>query len=151
LNFKTRTQLTVFYYIRDSIVYIERQGEYSPKLGNFIGQFTNEISPELGSHIVEWVSCGPKNYAYMLDSGHTEAVVKGISFNYLTSLKINFESMKHMITQNPKETILVPQQMFTRNTKTWECKTPIVEKLYRYVYDKRVVNPITFETLPYGF
>jgi hypothetical protein len=87
----------------------------------------------------------------MTNLGFVDSVVKGISFNYLTSLKINFDSMRKLVTQNPKETILVKQQMFTRVKHLWHVKTPIVEKRYRYVYDKRVMDPSTFCTLPYGF
>jgi hypothetical protein len=59
--------------------------------------------------------------------------------------------MRKLVTENPKETILVKQQMFTRVKNLWHVKTPIVEKRYRYVYDKRVMDPETFCTLPYGY
>ena len=60
------------YFDTDSIIFISRPGEYEPKLGNYLGEFTNEIDPKDGNYIVEFVSAGPKNYAYLLDTGVTK-------------------------------------------------------------------------------
>jgi hypothetical protein len=100
-----------------------------------LGQFTNEIDPRKGNHIVEFVSAGPKNYAYKTDFNITESIVKGITFNHLTSLAINFESIKKIVESKPeeRESITVPQFMFIRNKKTWLIKTQVKEKTYRHV------------------
>ena len=55
----------------DSVFYIK--GNYTPLLGDYLGMFTNEID---GNEIVEFVSGGPKNYTYKLDSGITHTKVK---------------------------------------------------------------------------
>ena len=52
----------VLYYYTDSVIYVSRPGEYDPALGDYLGELTNELGH--GEHIVEFVSGGPKNYAY---------------------------------------------------------------------------------------
>ncbi len=52
----------VLYYDTDSIIYIHIEGLYNPSLGNFLGDFTNELIDN--ESIVEFASGGPKNYAY---------------------------------------------------------------------------------------
>ena len=43
----------VLYFDTDSIFFISRPGEYEPKLGDFLGEFTNEINPSEGDFIQE--------------------------------------------------------------------------------------------------
>jgi hypothetical protein len=62
----------VLYFDTDSIFFISRVGQYEPPLGDYLGQFTSEIDQKLGNHIVEFVSGGPKNYAYRFDTGYTD-------------------------------------------------------------------------------
>ena len=62
----------VLYFDTDSIIFISRPGQYEPQLGNFLGQFTNEIDPRDGLYIIEFVSAGPKNYAFKLNTGITK-------------------------------------------------------------------------------
>jgi hypothetical protein len=89
----------------------------------------------------------------LTDFGVTESVVKGLTFNHLTSLAVNFDSIKKIVESKPeeRESITVPQFMFIRNKKTWLIKTQVKDKVYRYVYDKRVVNTIDYTTTPYGY
>ena len=41
----------VLYFDTDSIIFVVRDGEYRPALGEHLGDFTNEIDPEEGTHI----------------------------------------------------------------------------------------------------
>jgi hypothetical protein len=145
-----KLQDRVLYFDTDSIFYISRPNEYEPQLGEFLGQFTNEIDPNDGDHMVEFVSAGPKNYAYKLDTGITECTVKGITFNYLTNKLITFETLKEIIAFDKTKTVLVPQVKFSANKKSWTIKDEVIDKTYRYVYDKRVLID-DFNTLPYGY
>ena len=63
----------------DSIIYSVKEGEYNPPLGSYLGELTDELScKELGyskenctGHwIEEFVSCGPKNYSFRVDTGY---------------------------------------------------------------------------------
>jgi hypothetical protein len=45
----------------DSVVYTSRPGEWKPELGDYLGDLTDEV-PD--NRIIEFVTGGPKNYAY---------------------------------------------------------------------------------------
>ena len=49
------------YFDTDSIVYISRPGSSDPPVGDYLGDLTDELD---GRHIIEFISDGPKNYAY---------------------------------------------------------------------------------------
>ena len=57
----------VLYVDTDSIFYKRNLDLYSPNLGDFLGEFTNEIDPLQGDLIIEFVSAGPKIYSYKLN------------------------------------------------------------------------------------
>ena len=59
----------ILYFDTDSMIFIHKEGEYNPKLGDYLGELTDEISEKDGNFITEFVSAGPKNYAYTLDTG----------------------------------------------------------------------------------
>ena len=43
--------------IADSVIYIERLGEWNPEMGDYLGDMTDELD---GGEITEFVSGGPK-------------------------------------------------------------------------------------------
>ena len=88
----------VLYYDTDSNIYVSRPGEYDPSLGDYLGDFTDELDE--GDFIVEFVSGGPKNYAYRTHQGKEECKVRGFSLNFTNSQIIKFETMKDVV-QNP--------------------------------------------------
>ncbi|CAF1156945.1 unnamed protein product, partial [Brachionus calyciflorus] len=53
----------VLYFDTDTIIYVRSPGQYRPILGDYLGNFTDEIKKKGASHIVEFISAGPKNYA----------------------------------------------------------------------------------------
>ena len=78
-----------------------------------------------GSYVEEFVSCGPKNYAFSVFSPATgkrttRCKVKGITLNYENSRVLNFTSLRNMVLEdnsplyvhNPRE----------NQEKTWRCK-----------------------------
>ena len=140
----------VLYYDTDSIIYVSNGIGYDPKLGDYLGQLTNEIDKKDGNYIVEFLSCGPKNYAYQLDSGKQKCTIKGFTLNYQATLLLNFESMKQIIFEDQKRKIQIEQLKFARDKKTWDISTSVITKLYSFVYDKRVIQP-NMDTLPFGY
>lgn len=140
----------VLYCDTDSIIFISRNNEYEPELGNYIGQFTNEIDPEDGNYIEEFVTAGPKSYAFKTDTGVTDCTVKGITFNYLTSLQINFDSIQNIVCCEKDKILTVEQEKFIRDRHSFEIHTEKQNKIYRYVFDKRVVLK-DLKTLPFGY
>jgi hypothetical protein len=63
----------VLYFDTDSVIFVSKKNEYEPKLGDYLGEFTNEIDPKEGNYIKEFVSAGPKNYGYKLDTDKSHA------------------------------------------------------------------------------
>ena len=140
----------VIYFDTDSIFFISIEGkeDQDPPTGELLGEFTNELKD--GEHIVEFVSAGPKNYAYKLNTGETHCTVKGFTLNMMASLKITFESIKKIVTEDQEAKICVPQLKFSRDNKKWNVRCDEEEKYYGFVYDKRVLKE-NFTTLPYGY
>lgn len=62
----------VLYFDTDFIIYVSRPGEVDLPTGNFLGDVTNELKP--GVSIVEFVSLGPKNYAYLLSDSTSSSL-----------------------------------------------------------------------------
>ncbi|XP_055387199.1 uncharacterized protein LOC129615842 [Condylostylus longicornis] len=146
----------VLYYDTDSIFYIRREGEYEPHTGEFIGDMTNELeSYGQGSYVTEFVSGGPKNYAYKVFStkDNSEKVVckvKGIRLNYDASHKINFETMKEAVLNlNNFENISILSDNI-RRTKEHELVTVSETKTYQLKSEKRR-SLHDYSSLPFGY
>ena len=84
----------LLYYDTDSIVYLTQPGQPEPRLGNYIGDLTDELG---GEHITVFVSGGPKNYGYKTNTGKTEVKVRGIMLDCTARQKVNFESMCELV------------------------------------------------------
>ena len=85
-----------------------------------------------------------------MDNGKSSCTVKGISLNYISSLVLNFESIRDIVLNDRKKRLRVEQLKFSRNKNNWFIKTDIVSKMYGFVYDKRILLD-SFYTLPYGY
>jgi hypothetical protein len=59
----------VLYFDTDSVVFVHRDGDYCPPVGDFLGEFKSEFQPE--EWCVEFVGAGPKNYGMRLNTGKT--------------------------------------------------------------------------------
>ena len=85
------TKLKVLYFVlyldTDSVIF-KRDVSYTNTLGDFLGEFTNEIDTMKRNHIIEFVSGCPKNYSYRLDAEITYSKIKGFSLISAASKKI---------------------------------------------------------------
>ena len=77
----------------DSVIYKHAEGSYNPPLSEFVGGMTDELG---GSHITEYVSNGPKNYAYRTADGKQVVKIKGFTLNYVASKQLTFDVIKEM-------------------------------------------------------
>lgn len=140
----------VIYHDTDSIIFIEKEGLYNPKIGNNLGDLTNEISEKEGSYITEIVCPGPKNYAYRTFNGTTKCVIKGFTLNFKSSLSLNFDVIKNMLINNEQEDVYVEHFSITRKNR--ELRSDIIRKKYGIKYDKRIIkNDGNWKTYPYGY
>ena len=99
----------------DSVVYIEQSdGAAQVEIGECLGAMTSELKPN--EIISEFVSGGPKNYAYktfnsVKEAEKTVCKVKCITIKYNASQLVNFENIKEMISRgDKKETLTVHTQ-----------------------------------------
>lgn len=150
----------VLYMDTDSVIYTSRpQDPPLPHVGNYLGEFKNEISSN--DNITEFVSGGPKNYSYKTFSGKTECKVRGITLNSHGSSFVNFDVIKANVLEDltaPLESgaarhvdVPIPFKI-TRDSKNYELHTNTEQsKIYRLVFKKRVVDLETFKTYPYGY
>jgi G:T-mismatch repair DNA endonuclease (very short patch repair protein) len=94
-QFIERLDDRVVYTDTDSVVFTHQPGQYIPPLGPFLGDLTNEVPH--GSTMVEFTTCGPKNYAYTLcnQKGELSQVVKvkGLRLNNLVAPLVNLDAM----------------------------------------------------------
>ncbi len=153
----------VLYHDTDSIIFsVKNTDEYIPPLGEYLGDLTNELTcKELGCKtknceghwIEEFVSCGPKNYAYKVNTGQVACKVRGFSLNHRASLIINFESMKQSlfgwINKAPIELITVKTEI-RRDKHESQVYNRVIAKHYGVVYDKRRILP-DLTTVPFGY
>ncbi|XP_074601342.1 protein CBFA2T2-like [Brevipalpus obovatus] len=135
------------------------QGPQKIDSGDHLGQLKDEIlgDYEPGAFISEFVTCGPKNYAYkvQLPDGNSKTIIKtkGITLNKATLDIINYEYMfdaakKYADKEDGERLIKVPQFSISSDSHH-NLITKYFLKAYRVVSEKRIVShSITF---PYGF
>ena len=133
-----------------------------PTLGNYLGELTDELSCKnigcknvncTGHWIDEFISCGPKNYAYKLNTGQMTCKVRGFSLKFSGSKVINFDSMKEILDSWISKDDLKLKTIKTeirRNKHECIVYSQTVEKHYGVVYDKRIVQP-NYQTIPFGY
>ena len=146
----------VLYFDTDSIVYAWKPGQPSLPLGNYLGEFTDEL--EGGDIIVEFAAAGPKNYGYRTKKGKVECKVRGFRLNARGQEQLNFdvlrdnvkEEVQHPLARTRDIPVWNPHKI-VRDNREKRLMTETEIKRYQLVFDKRVVNPITFMSLPYGF
>jgi hypothetical protein len=132
----------------DSIFY--KEGNYEAVYGDYLGMFINEKDPKEGQEIVEFASAGPKNYIFKLDTGITHTKIKGFSLIIAASSTIHFQKIKEIVTSKEKIEIPIEQNTITRDKSNWTVQTKTFNKIYRQVYDKRIILD-NLSAVPYGF
>ena len=115
----------VLYHDPDSIIFSAKDSDqYMPPLGEYLGELTNELTcKELncktencqGHWIEEFISCGPKNYSFRVNTGEMICKVRGFLLNHRSSLVINFNTMKEALyawkNDKPIELITVKTEL----------------------------------------
>ena len=146
----------VLYYDTDSVLFVQDKGQNNPDLGNYLGEFASELGKD--DHIVEFVSGGPKNYGYKTKKGKIECKVRGFRLNSEGKTQLNYDVMRQNVLDEIQKPLLKPREttanktyQIVRDPKTYQLYTFHESKLYKLVYDKRVIDPISFQTYPYGY
>ncbi|KAM4028544.1 uncharacterized protein ACNLHF_023858 [Anomaloglossus baeobatrachus] len=150
-----KLQERCLYHDTDSVIFVQKDGEWSPPLGDYLGELTSEIPDD--TYITEFVSAGPKTYGYKLNTGKTVLKVKGITLNVGNNQSINFNSLKDLVLDYPRNSdsetqkrIIVEQPGIVKNKKYWDIETRPLRKTQRCVYTKRRLFD-DFTTVPFGY
>lgn len=140
----------VVYHDTDSIIYITpKEGDDEIVTGSCLGQWEDECKDPTQDWLEEFVSLGPKSYAYRTHKGKTAVKCKGITLIPSVSDKIHLESMKHLLVEeNQEETVSYPRKI-VRNTLHKQLLTVSMDKRVRLVYTKRQRQDIY--TRPFGY
>ena len=85
-------QERVLYKDTDSVVFLSAQRMPEPPLGDYLGDFKDELPPD--DYIVEFASGGPTNYGYKTHKGKEDCKVRGITLNSLGKRYVKFEVHK---------------------------------------------------------
>ena len=144
----------VLYYDTDSVIYKWSAGLPKVPTGDFLGDLKDELN---GDVIVEFVSGGPKNYAYRTEKKKTECKVRGFTLNARGQETLNFDTMKRkrtilgVLQDEPRHLELTNPTHFKRDTLNKGIGIVSQTKKYGLVFEKRVVDPATKSSLPFGF
>ncbi|CAF1124654.1 unnamed protein product [Brachionus calyciflorus] len=107
----------VLFFDTDSIIYVKVPGQYDLPLRDYLGDFTDEVKKKGANYITEFISAGLKNYAYKMDNGKTSCTVKGFTLNHISSLVVNFDSIREIVLNDREKKLKVEQLKFTRDKK----------------------------------
>lgn len=133
----------------DSIVFVSREGDVDPPVGNFLGNLSSELKP--GQHITRFATMGPKSYAYVTNDGKMVVKMKGFALKGQAKDLITFDSILNML--RTREVVIVPYfDLIRRNKKAVELEQVSVQnKRCQFTYDKRVIVDEQYNTKPYGY
>ena len=117
-------------------------------VSEFVGGMTDELG---GSYITEYVSTGPKNYAYRTGDGKQMVNVKGFTLNFVASQHFTFDVMKEMAISEQEEHIIVTEsRKIRKDLKRRQINTLPSSKLYQRMFNKRVRDARNHTSVPYG-
>lgn len=137
--------------------FLARPGFPEPELGPYLGCLTDQLCDDYapGSFITEFVSAGPKNYAYRVAIGgdlnniKTVIKVRGISINSSCHDTVTFDRLKDMVVNDtPHTTVNIPSQI--ARVPGWRIVTRPTTKTWQVCLNKRrrVDKEIT---VPFGY
>ena len=141
-----------FIYISDGSNDIET----SETLGKFKDELLSDYGPDI--YITEFVSGGPKNYAYKLSNGKIIEKIKGVTLNHINSKKLKFEHVKQFILDNvngiERKPITTTHSQFVKNPNDKTITIKQIDKNYIFGFDKFEICEISenmIDTLPFGY
>ncbi len=118
---------------------------------------TDELSDTYGpgSYITEFVSGGPKTYAYLVQSTTKNTVeevckVKGLTLNMTSAKKVNFEQLRMMVQKEGDTSVTIINDRI-RRTGDRDLLTVVEPKIFKITGAKRRAIQDSYDTLPYGF
>ena len=125
----------VGYYDTDSIIY-RHTGRVPLITGPLLGDLTDELSH--GDYIVEFVSTGPKSYAYRTLHGKVCVKVKGFTLNFENAQRINFDTLRDLALRTISSVETSTMQFIIDDNHTIRTDPSSTKKL-SFTFDKREI------------
>jgi hypothetical protein len=141
----------VLYHDTDSIIYTTVGDQPEVEIGDRLGQWSDECGDSTTNWIEEFVSLGPKTYAYRTKQGECTVKCKGISLTPGAKQVIHMQSMMGLLVEEDKKLAVTYPRKIVRDTFNKQLKTVSMTKEVRLVYTKRQRQPTHLKTLPYGY
>lgn len=140
----------VLYHDTDSIIYEHQLASYNIPEGRYLGEWEDECK---GNPITAFVSTGPKCYTIVQKNPDGtfdgQSKVKGVTLNYANQQKINYDSMKQLVTGQLNK-IITTGVLFKYSLTNNRMVTSMIDKVYRQTYDKGFIGA-GFRVYPKGF
>ena len=153
-----KLQERAIYCDTDSVVFVQPTGESAlVETGDNLGDMSSELKPS--ESIEEFVSGGPKNYAYkVVDTStgarNTVCKVRGITLNYDDSRLVNFEVIRDMILKQGSVVTVRTEHKIKRRRYSGEGTVSIItepeDKTYRISFFKRR-RQSDQKSVPFGY
>lgn len=178
----------LLYTDTDSMIYISTPEIPDLPLGNYLGDLADELackkvgcsstSPDCTHYIVEFVSGGPKNYAYVLNTGEIVCKIRGFTLDCQTARQLNFSVLKNQVFDwlraqreeksfcvdpsskslnvegnelNSQKDVVVTRNQIKRCKTSFQLFNASVSKRYSVVFDKNRVSLHDLSSVPFGF
>lgn len=118
------------------------------------------ISPtnSIRDYITEFASAGAKNYGYLTKNGKKECKVIGFKLNCEGQQQFNYDALRENVVKEmqqpqaqPRKHQIINNFHIVHDAKKSNVSTFPQYKSYKIVFDKRVVDPGTFQSFPYGY
>jgi hypothetical protein len=138
----------------DSVLYKQRRGTKIMQTGNYLGCLTDERdSFGKNSEIIEFCSAGPKNYCLKVkleDGSFIESrKIKGITLKANNTEQTSMDTLKKLINGEADDVTVKLINKIQRSSGFEVISTDSTKRI-RMVYDKRVIIPGTYDSLPWG-
>jgi hypothetical protein len=151
----------IIYMDTDSVFFTEKPGEPTLPLGDYLGDLTDELSDfGQGAYISEFVSGGPKNYAFEVTIPQTNSKkyvikAKGFTLNHQNLGIVNFHSMRDMVLSSDSDELGDNNFLVTKTDKIirrgmGNLFSKSEDKVYQLHYTKRKEID-NFRSVPWGY
>lgn len=142
----------VLYHDTDSVIYTTADSdEEEISTGSLLGMWSDECKDPNTNWIQEFVSLGPKTYAYLTKKGDQVVKCKGMTFIPKTKELLNMSSMLKLLTGDEDEVCVEYDKKIVRDVKEKKLRTVSMEKRVQFAYNKRRLLDDGISTLPYGY
>ncbi len=116
----------LLYSDTDSVVFVSRDGDWEPPLGDHLGELMSEIDD--GDFITEFCASGPKSYGFQTSKGKVCMKAKGITLNAKNSQAIRLETLiglvdSYVTSHDSTKYILAHTENIVRDKRLSRCTT----------------------------